>query len=172
MVMTMNNGKVVGKVTSNNKVDGNNYFNVQWLDTNSLTAGTEIFVQDPTAISRAPSGLIFVSCPYTDEDPVVIEGRMAVVYNQVAKLARLGHIPVSPLLMHTVNTHYHLPKDWDFWGRYSIELLAQCGAMVVLMVKGWEESVGVKAEVEYAQAHNIPITYIGRSVEHQPIKML
>ncbi len=173
MVMLVNTGKVVGKVTSNNKVDGNNYFNVQWLDTVPLTAGTEIFVQEnPSAACRALSGLTFVSCPYTDVDPTVIESRISVVYGQIAKLLELGHVPVSPLLMHAVNTRHHINNDWEFWERYSIELLSQCSAMVVLMIQGWEESVGVTAEIEYARSHNIPITYVGRSVELQVIKMI
>jgi pheromone shutdown protein TraB len=42
--------------------------------------------------------------------------------------------------------------------------------MYVLMLEGWEESKGMKEEIEMAYKLNIPITYIDKDCNHVPIK--
>jgi hypothetical protein len=55
---------------------------------------------------------------------------------------------------------HNLPNNFTFWQNYCLNLLAVCDKIHVLMLKGWEESVGVQAEIAEAQRLEISILYI------------
>jgi hypothetical protein len=91
-----------------------------------------------------------------------------------AELARRGEIIYSPISSwHFIAVNYNLPTDAAFWLPYMLEFLARCDKMYVLQLEGWENSVGVQREIEFATEHNIPIEYItmgefgGKNNQHQ-----
>lgn len=49
------------------------------------------------------------------------------------------------------------PGDSDVWLKGDLEMLRRCDCVV--MIPGWEQSEGAKAEKEFAVEHNIPIFY-------------
>ena len=53
-----------------------------------------------------------------------------------------------------------LPLGWDFWESYDRAILNACCEVRVLCQDGWEESVGVQAEIKLAEQMGIPVTYI------------
>lgn len=55
--------------------------------------------------------------------------------------------------------------DFNFWQHISYEMLNVCNEMHVLMLDGWEESIGVIGEINHAKMKNIPIHYIEANVE-------
>lgn len=68
---------------------------------------------------------------------------------------------VSPLYNHfSLKYVKDLGSDWNFWKNYSEALLLKCDMLVVLCFEGWENSIGVEAEVNFAQEHSIPINLI------------
>lgn len=59
-------------------------------------------------------------------------------------------------------------RPGDFWLKQDFAILKKCDKMFVLMLEGWEKSYGVKEEIKYAKANNIPIEYL----EHNMIGQL
>ena len=53
-----------------------------------------------------------------------------------------------------------LPWDWDFWQRFDGKYLRRCDGVVVLMLDGWRESAGVRAEIRLAGELGKPMTYL------------
>ncbi len=53
-----------------------------------------------------------------------------------------------------------LPKSWEFWEAYDRVILAACCKVMVLMLDGWKESVGVQTEIKIAQELGLPVEYI------------
>lgn len=51
-------------------------------------------------------------------------------------------------------------KDGDFWLKQDFAVLEHCKKMYVYCMDGWEQSKGIKREIEFAEMKNIPITYI------------
>ena len=47
---------------------------------------------------------------------------------------------------------YGLPGEWSFWQPLAREYLRRCDELVVLRIEGWEESEGVRAEIEFVAA--------------------
>lgn len=108
--------------------------------------------------------LVYLAAPYTHKDPNVIEERMRQFYAVDAHLISQGIFTVSPLLKDPIVQQYDIPGTWDYWKNYSHALLSVCNKMIVITIDGWEESVGVQAEIEIATNLNIPIEYMSPDV--------
>ena len=106
---------------------------------------------------------IYLASPYSHDDASVREERFECACIAAAGLMQRGHIVFSPVA-HSHAVAKFLPHklwlDHDFWMKQDMEILLNCTELVVLMIEGWEDSKGVKREIEEALAHNIPVTYL------------
>ncbi len=50
--------------------------------------------------------------------------------------------------------------DWSFWKRVDTQYLRLSNRMVVLTLPGWEESVGVQAEIKIAKKLKLQVCYM------------
>lgn len=64
-----------------------------------------------------------------------------------------------PIQMNAERNGIPLINSWEFWRDVDLIMIRQSAGLVVMMLEGWEESVGVTAEIEYAQANGIPVLY-------------
>lgn len=104
--------------------------------------------------------LTYLACPYNDPDPKVREERFHAVNREAARLMQLGEFIYSPISHnHPIAEAHGLPKGWDFWEPYDTAFLESCRLLIVLKLPGWENSKGVKAEMEIAQKLGIPIEF-------------
>ena len=105
--------------------------------------------------------MIYLASPYSHDDPAVRLERFEAVCRFAAGLMRSGLVVFSPI------AHTHpiaisedgLPKGWEFWERFDREFLEAADSMVVLMLDGWEESVGVQAEILIAEELELPVEF-------------
>lgn len=105
--------------------------------------------------------LIYVGSPYNHKDPMVRQHRYEQVRAYVAKLGRDGLVAYSPIIhWHPMAVHHELPKGFDFWEKADLTILSKSTSMRVLQLKGWKESVGLQAEIDFAHRIELPITYI------------
>lgn len=75
-------------------------------------------------------------------------------------MLRRGLVVYSPIVHnHPIAELIDLPKDWAFWEKIDITMLAKCDMLYVLKINGWEKSRGVAAEIKFAMNRNIPITH-------------
>lgn len=106
------------------------------------------------------STVIYLAAPYSDPDPAVREQRFVAVSRVAAELVRAGQHVFSPIShSHPIAVH-GIRGDWSFWAPFDRRLLAICDEVVVLMLDGWRESVGVQAEIELAIEMDLPIRYL------------
>lgn len=105
--------------------------------------------------------LIFVSSPYSHKDPEIVKRRVDQVCKFCAKKIAEGFIFFSPIAYgHLMLSYCPMPSDWEFWKNYCEGFLSKCDEMIVLMLPGWQVSIGVQEEIEFATKKNIPISYI------------
>ena len=72
-----------------------------------------------------------------------------------------GNVVFSPIShTHPIALAVELPRDWEFWKAQDISFLKWCDELHVLKQDGWEESVGVQAEIRLASEMHKPIVYI------------
>lgn len=103
----------------------------------------------------------YLACPYAHALPEVRLHRYNAVADVLAERLSRGLPTYSPIVHnHFVAARYNLPKTWDFWKLHDLPLLEKADELLVLMLDGWEVSVGVTAEREFAKVNSIPTHYL------------
>ena len=108
--------------------------------------------------------MIYLASPYTHADPLVRQRRFESACRAAAELIRQGRIIFSPIAHSHAICAFGVPLDWRFWERHDLKYLAACDEMVVLMLDGWQQSVGVQAEIAAARALGKPVSFLEPAV--------
>lgn len=115
-----------------------------------------------------PSGcaLVYLATPYNHPDAEVRERRFREVNRVAGDMIRRGEHVFSPIShTHPIALDGDLPKGWEFWRTYDRAMLRACGKLAVLMQDGWQESVGVQAEIAIAREMGLPVEFIEHNHE-------
>jgi len=104
--------------------------------------------------------VIYLASPYSHPDPAVREQRFREACVAAAALLRAGHAVFSPIAHSHPLVAHGLPTDWSFWERQDREHLQRCDEVVVLMLDGWEASVGVREEIRIAREIGKPVRFV------------
>lgn len=105
--------------------------------------------------------MIYVASPYTHGNPDIVQQRFEQVESITAELLRQKLHVFSPIVHgHVIADKYDMPSDFAFWRDYCIGMLQSAAALHVIKLHGWEQSTGVRAEIEEAERLGLPVTYI------------
>jgi len=108
--------------------------------------------------------MIYLASPYSHADPTIREARFRAACRAVVDLVRAGHVVFAPIVHCHPLVEYGFPTEWSFWERVDRAYLERCDELVVLMLEGWEESVGVRAELALAAELGKPIRYLAATL--------
>lgn len=100
------------------------------------------------------SNLVFISTPYSHTDKSIQIERFELTCNMVAILLNQGKFPISPIVHGHPTVQYGVRGDWEFWRDYCCEFIKSCHTVYVGDIYGWDESTGVKGEIEVAKSLN------------------
>ena len=107
--------------------------------------------------------LIYLASPYTHKDTKVCRRRYKQVSLSTIHLLQHGIHAFSPINYNGgpewTRKKHQLPIEWHFWEVYDKNFLDRCDALVILTIDGWDKSVGVAAEIEYAKDLGMPVFY-------------
>ena len=106
--------------------------------------------------------LIYLASPYSHPNPAKRQWRYELACKVAALLMRDGHLVYSPIVHSHPLTRFRLPAEWDYWRRLDEEMLRRCDALAVLRLPGWEQSVGVQAELALAKELGLKIGFVER----------
>lgn len=105
--------------------------------------------------------MIYLASPYTHVSAAIRNDRLLRTCVATAKLIKLGHIIFSPIVHSIPLVKFgELGSLWSDWITYNEEMMNLASCVAVLPLKGWEISNGVKHEVNYAVANNIPLAKV------------
>ena len=104
--------------------------------------------------------MIYLASPYAHPDPAVREARYQAACRATAELMRGGRAVFSPIVHSHPLTAFGLPTNWAFWERCDRQYLERCDELVVLMLDGWPQSVGVQAEIKLATEMAKPVSFL------------
>ena len=107
------------------------------------------------------SNIEYLATPYSHEDKEVMEFRAAVsdyIFSELSKEGRIIYAPISS--GHHIAVHYGLPTDYKFWQKACEAFVGASYKLLVIMLPGWEESVGLTAEREVAHKLGLEIEFI------------
>lgn len=106
--------------------------------------------------------LCYLASPYTHVDPAIREQRYLAVCKKAAELMLAGKVIFSPIA-HSHPIAEQMPDgcavDGKLWQKQDAPYVEFCDEMIVLMLDGWENSSGVRHEIERANQRGIPVSY-------------
>jgi hypothetical protein len=102
--------------------------------------------------------MIYLASPYSHPDAAIRDERFRAACQAAASLLRSGRAVFSPIAHSHPLVEFGLPTDWEFWQRCNVEHLQRCDELVVLTLDGWQESVGVQAEIRIARESGKPVS--------------
>lgn len=106
------------------------------------------------------SNMIYLAVPYSHPDSTVRQQRFDAACRVAAALIRQGRTVFSPVSHgHPICCH-GVPSDWEAWKWLDRRFLETCNEVVVVMLDGWQKSVGVRAEIAIARWLEKPITFL------------
>lgn len=102
----------------------------------------------------------YVASPYSHREPPIMRERFYAAMKFTSWLLEQGQYAYSPIVhCHEMAIVHDLPFTFDFWERYNCAMIAPAKSLTVLTLHGWEESVGVRAEIKFASLLGKPIRY-------------
>jgi nucleoside 2-deoxyribosyltransferase len=112
--------------------------------------------------------MIYLASPYSHTDPGVREERFRAACRATAALLRAGEVVFSPIVHSHALVEFALPTAWAFWEFIDRAHLERCDEVVVLMLDGWQESIGVGAEIGIARALGKPVRFLAPDATGSP----
>lgn len=113
-------------------------------------------------ILKNMSKLVFISSPYSNPDENIKEENYKKVAKYATFLCKSGITAISPIVYghELLKNDKSMSSDWSFWENFCLNLMKKCDEIHVLKLNGWEKSVGVREEIEFANTQNINIVYV------------
>lgn len=104
---------------------------------------------------------IYLACCYTHEDQKVRDDRAEKIMKKAAELIQEGYFVFSPIThSHEMAKKYDLPITFEYWAAANHSMIDWCDTVMVLKLNGWNESKGVKDEVEYSVCANKEVVFV------------
>lgn len=84
------------------------------------------------------------------------------ITKKVAELMSQGMHIFSPL-NHSHDMATRFLSDWTqfkYWREYDLSMLERCDAMIVYKLQGWNKSIEIRTEREFAQRRGKPLFFL------------
>lgn len=106
------------------------------------------------------NNIIYIGSPYSHPDENIRIERFNQVTIFAAQLVSKGYTAISPITYgHLLLDYKKMPTEFEFWNKFCISLLSKCSDIYIYKIDGWQESKGLKAEIEFAEKNNINVKY-------------
>ena len=93
--------------------------------------------------------------------PALMESRYKAVMKYVAHRVLAKSCYFSPILYsHEMAKVSNFPKTFEWWANMNHKYIDVCNEVHVLQMQDWENSAGVRDEINYAIKRGIPIKFI------------
>lgn len=106
---------------------------------------------------------VYLASPYSHDDEVVMMDREYDVTNAAAKLMEKHRVSFFLPITQSAAMKRFNPKlgtSFEAWKDIDLNEIRLRDEVWVLMLDGWDKSIGVLAEIEYAKELDKPIKYI------------
>jgi hypothetical protein len=104
--------------------------------------------------------MLYLGQPYSSPDKAIMSFRYRAALGICAELVKKGEFVFSPIVhWHNVAASHYLPTGHEFWLNLDLHFLERCDGLLVAKLPGWENSIGLAREMDFAVGHSIPITY-------------
>lgn len=107
--------------------------------------------------------LIYLASPYSSLFWGTKEERFRATARLAALFLKAGHNVYSPIChSHPIATFGSMDGSWGSWQKLNETMMLVSHELWVVMLPGWEESVGVQAEINFFKNLNRPVKLAGK----------
>jgi len=111
-----------------------------------------------------PLKKVYLASPYSHANHAIEQMRFDMVTRLGAKLQTENKNVafIAPITQSHTFKQYEpsLGGAFSEWKDIDLTYISICDEVWVLMMNGWKESVGVTAEIQFAEDNNIPVKYL------------
>jgi nucleoside 2-deoxyribosyltransferase len=94
----------------------------------------------------------YLASPYSHPQKKVMQERYIEQGRIASILIRKGYHLVTPIEMcHNISKRYIFPTGYRFWERRDRALIQHCDGIIICLMPGWEDSIGVTDELRYSR---------------------
>jgi len=105
--------------------------------------------------------LEYLGTPYSNANDYLINFRAEMVDIIAHDLTMKGRAIYSPISSwHQIACKFEMSKTFEFWEKMNLSFLCKCKQLIVVMLPGYEESIGLRGEIEFAIQNDIPIEFL------------
>src|SRR5260370_35643395 len=104
--------------------------------------------------------MIYLASPYSHPDAAIRKQRYHAACRATAEMMREGHIVFCPIAHSHPLVEHGLPTGWAYWERCDRAFLERGDEVAVLTLDGWQDSIGVQAEIRIATELGKPVRYL------------
>jgi Domain of unknown function (DUF1937) len=117
--------------------------------------------------------LVYLATPYTHSQRSIMQQRYELACQIAGALIQKGHIIYSPIAhSHAIAQTAQVPGDWKTWQPQCEGILRRCDELWVARILGWNESVGIAAEIGLAAEMGKSISLLDPETLERRIWML
>ncbi len=117
--------------------------------------------------------IVYLAGPYSHPESSIRMDRYNKLTEVSARLMDHGYFNFSPI------THSHHQQAYmnnnsttfAFWKDNDLAFISRLDAVYVLLIPGWRESLGVTAEIAFAEANGIPVKYLEVDFSLKPVEI-
>lgn len=106
---------------------------------------------------------IFLACPYSHEDPAVVEERFVKSNQVAAAIVEAGHAVFSQVSMsHPINkslTKTERSQIGKMWGPVDAIFLDAMDELIIIDLPGWDLSSGIAREIEFYRSRGGNVSF-------------
>lgn len=95
--------------------------------------------------------MIYIASPYSSPSTETRVWRFEKVQHFNAVLIQSGQVAYSPIAhLHPLAEQHELPTDAAWWEFFNRSIFERCDSIALLMLPGWQTSIGVAMEIGWA----------------------
>ena len=107
------------------------------------------------------SKLYYLASPYSHHNSLVRQIRYESIIYAASELTKDGFRLIEPIGMcHQQSIQHKMPAGYEFWKTRDRGFIDICDAVILVAMKGWDESVGVLDEMEYAKSQGKEVIFL------------
>jgi len=107
------------------------------------------------------SKLFYLASPYSHNNSFIKQCRYEAVIYTGSILTKRGFRLVEPIAMcHEQSARHNMPGGYQFWKTRDRGFIDICQGIIVLTIKGWDESEGVSDEIQHARDSGKPVCFL------------
>ena len=104
---------------------------------------------------------IYLACPYSHPNESVMDERFIRVTKLAINLLEQGYDVYSPITCtHLAVRKTDVPRTFAYYKDNCFAELEQCNELWVCMFEGWKDSIGVNAEIDFANKYGLIVKYL------------